>query len=152
MELLTLSVGYADLCGFGRAARTLDSGGVVDVLQDAYTIAGDAIIAHGGQIRKYIGDSVLFTCIRPTDAVQAAHEIAAWRRDVGATTLRFRVGLATGEVAVAEVGHRSHRATDIFGETVNQAVTLSDEAGTCESGVAMCDTTRASLIGQPDQT
>lgn len=146
MERRVLSVGFADMANFARASQFLGAERTAEMLDEAYRVAGDAIVAHGGTIWKYIGDAILFTVDSPREAVRAAEAIvAAFRREIGSATVFYRVGVATGDVVIAEVGHPSHRAKDLFGETVNRAARLVREAGTKPTGVALCDETRKCL-------
>jgi adenylate cyclase len=143
MQKQSLSVGFADLANYIRLINAVGSEKAIEVLQEAYTSAGDAILQHGGQIRKYIGDAVLFTCAEPRQAARAAEAIASdFRRTVNGVEVRYRVGVATGEVWAGEIGHPSYRADDILGETVNRAAHLVREAGRNDSGVAFDDETR----------
>jgi len=143
MGRMPFSVGFADLAGFGAATRALGDEAAVTLLDEAFAAAGEAITARGRRIRKYVGDSILFTFIHPQSAAAAAAEIAAsFRREVADTVVRFRVSVATGEVVVAIVGHPSWRVEDVFGETVNRAAWLLDEAARSPSGVALDDETR----------
>ncbi|MBI4496701.1 MAG: adenylate/guanylate cyclase domain-containing protein [Chloroflexi bacterium] len=142
MERQTLAVGVADLLNFARAVDAVGSDGEVDLLQAAYQAAGDVILQHGGQIRKYLGDAILFTFTDPRQAISAAHEIVAgYRFAVGSLTLRYRVAIVTGEVLVGQIGHPSYLVEDILGITVNRVFRLLPEASRSASGVALCDET-----------
>jgi adenylate cyclase len=142
MNKVQLSVGFADMTNF---RLLVDSVGIEDTyryLQDAFKVAGDKIIEHRGKIRKYIGDTILFTFENAKDAVSAAHEIAGYLKEIGDITLRFNIGIATGEVIVVKIGHPAYMVEDILGKTVNKAALLSREAGKGDSGVALCEETK----------
>jgi class 3 adenylate cyclase len=86
---------------------------------------GDSIMKYGGQIRKYLGDTILFTFTDLRQAVCAAKEIASnYRREVNSLTLRYNVAIATGEVFVGKIGHPSYLVEDVMGEVVNRAAML----------------------------
>jgi adenylate cyclase len=143
VERQTLSIGFADLSNYIRLINAVGAEKAIDVLQEAFTVAGDAILRNGGQIRKYIGDAVLFTCPDPRQAARIAETIASgFRRQVDGVRVRFNVGVATGEVWVGEIGHPAHRAEDVLGEAVNRAALLVRQASQGESGVALDDETR----------
>ncbi len=143
MEKQTLSVGFADLTHYAKATEALGSEKVIALLQEAFQAAGDSVVKHGGQIRKYIGDTILFTFTDPHQAICAAKEIAAgFCREVDSLTLRYHVAVATGEVLVGEIGHPSYRVEDVMGETVNRAALLIKEAHKSESGCAFCEETK----------
>lgn len=142
MKKVHMTVGFADLTNF---RLLVDSVGIEDTfehLQDAFKVAGDKIIDHGGRIRKYIGDTILFTFDNAKDGVAAAQETAGFLKEVGDITLRFNVGIATGEVILVKIGHPTYMVEDILGKTVNRAALLSREAGKSDSGVAVCEETR----------
>ena len=142
LEKRFMSVGFADLTHYARMVEALGSEPALDIVNEAFAAAGDAIVRHGGRIRKYIGDAILFTFDNPRSAAQAAIEIAGgFRRSIGPLLLRYRVGIATGEVLECEIGHASHRAQDIMGQIVNRAALLVKVAGKSESGVALCEET-----------
>jgi adenylate cyclase len=141
-----MSVGFADLTHYTRMVELLGSEQGLEVLHEAFGAAGDAIVRHGGRIRKYIGDAILFTFDDPQRAARAAAEIAGgFRRSIGPLLLRYRVGIATGDVLEGEIGHPSLRVQDIMGQTVNQAARLIKEAGKSDSGVALCEQTQQLL-------
>lgn len=137
-----MTVGFADLTNF---RLLVDSVGIEDTfqyLQEAFRVVGDKIVAHGGRIQKYIGDTILFTFDDVKKGVAAANEMAGYLKEVGDITLRFNIGIATGEVMVVKLGHPSHVVEDILGKTVNRAAILSREAGKGDTGVALCEETK----------
>ena len=143
MKKQNMAVGFADLTNFVKLIDTVGSEKTIEFLQEAFKVAGDSIIKFGGQIRKYIGDSILFTFTDPHQAVCAAKEIASgYRREINSLTLRFHVAVATGEVFVGKIGHPSYLVEDVMGEIVNQAAMLMKEAAKSESGVVLCHETK----------
>ncbi|MBN1461253.1 MAG: adenylate/guanylate cyclase domain-containing protein [Armatimonadetes bacterium] len=142
MKKQTMSVGFADIRNFMRLADEVGTEKAIGVLQDGLVFAGDAIVSHGGEIRKYMGDALLFTFSDSREAVSAAREIAQYRREIGAVTISYYVAIATGEVAMAQIGHPSYVVEDIFGETVNRAAILLNEARESEEGIALCQETQ----------
>jgi adenylate cyclase len=137
-----MAVGFADLTNFAKLVDTVGSEKSIEFSQDAFKVAGDSIIKFGGQIRKYMGDTILFTFTDPRQAVCAAKEIAGYRREVNSLTLRYNVAVATGEVFVGEIGHPSYLVEEVMGEVVNRAAMLVKKAAKSESGVAFCDETK----------
>jgi len=138
VEKQNMAVGFADLSNFAKLVDAVGSEKAIEVLQDAFKVAGDSIIKFGGQIRKYMGDTILFTFTDPRQAVCAAKEIASgYRREINSLTLRFHVAVATGDVLVGNIGHPSYLVEDVIGEVVNRAAMLVKEAAKSESGVAL---------------
>ena len=142
MDRQRLSVCFADLTNWVRLVEAAGDEGAVALLQEIFQETGDSIVQYDGRIRKYIGDAVLFTFTDPRQAIAAAHEIAAQRREAYGLELRRRVGVATGDVLVVSLGHPSLVLEDIMGATVNRAALLIRDAGRSELGVALCEETQ----------
>jgi class 3 adenylate cyclase len=68
--------------------------------------------------------------------------MAGYLKEVGDITLRFNIGIATGDVMLVQIGHPTYMVEDILGKTVNRAAILSREAGKGDSGVALCEETK----------
>jgi adenylate cyclase len=105
-------------------------------LQEVYEKLGDIIVAHKGEIIKYMGDAIL--CIFPAnsenEAVKCALELRkAFRGIVSARNIRhdteLEIGIGSGEVGVGLFGHNSLRQKDVFGEEVNRAATIGHHRG-----------------------
>lgn len=146
MEKMRLTVGFADLTNYNLLLETIGIEKTYEYLQDIFKIAGDKIIQYGGKIRKYIGDTILFTFENPTNAVEASNEIAGYIKEVGEISLRFKIGIATGEVMLVKLGHPSFVIEDILGNTVNRAARLVKTASEKESGVALDKETQKYLL------
>lgn len=149
MQHERLSIGFADLTYFVRLMEAVTAERAVEILDERLQAAGDCIVAHGGEIRKYLGDAILFTAPTAPGAVAAAREIAALPPvEVGGVSLRFRAAVATGPVVKTEIGHASRRIEDIFGQAVNQAALLLRDAANSPDAVALCPVTQAELEGE----
>jgi len=107
-----------------------------DLLQEMYEESGEAIVRHGGEIIKYLGDSVLavFPEGGEAEAVECAREM---RRSYAAllgrrgveTESELEVGIGSGGVRVAVIGHSSLRQKDVFGRKVSEAAMLMHYRG-----------------------
>lgn len=148
MDKQRMTVGFADLTNFNMLVEKEGIEKTLSCLQRAFKIAGDKIINYGGKIRKYIGDTVLFTFVYPEQAIEAAKEIAGYLDEEGPITLRFNIGLATGDVYIVKIGHPSFLVDDILGESVNRASLLVKEAAKRDSGLAICENTKKILGGR----
>ncbi len=145
MEKQRLTVCFADLTNFRLLVETAGIERTYEYLQEAFKIAGDKIIQYGGTIRKYIGDTILFTFDEPGNTVKSANEIAGYIKEVGEISLRFNIGIAAGEVLLVKLGHPSFLVEDILGRTVNEAEMNVKKARKSESGVAYCKETEQLL-------
>jgi class 3 adenylate cyclase len=105
-------------------------------LQETYERLGDIVVAHGGEILKYLGDAML--CVFPAgcenDAVDCAQEL----REVFADLVKERglppdteleIGIGSGEVEIGMFGHRSLLQKDVFGQAVNHAAAIGHHRG-----------------------
>jgi len=100
-------------------------------LQQVYETLGDMIVAHEGEILKYLGDGLL--CVFPADLASEAVECAmklrqafdglAREKNFPADT-ELEIGISAGEVAIGVFGHKSLRQKDVFGNQVNRAAVI----------------------------
>ena len=114
-----LAVGFLDLVGFTRSTRTWDAGQLERTLERFERDTSLRVAAVGGRLVKTLGDGVLFTTATAAQAVQIALEtVSVHERDESLP--QVRAGIALGPVLV--------RLGDVFGEPVNLASRLSEEA------------------------
>ncbi len=114
-----LAIGFVDLVNFTRSSRTWDSAQLERTLERFERDTSRRVAAVGGRVVKTLGDGVLFTTDRVADAVQVALDTVA-AHAVDADLPSVRAGIALGPVLV--------RLGDVFGEPVNIASRLTDEA------------------------
>ncbi|MBU0492094.1 MAG: adenylate/guanylate cyclase domain-containing protein [Chloroflexi bacterium] len=105
-------------------------------LQEMCETLGDILVAYQGEIIKYMGDAML--CLFPAHAENEAVECAVELRRAFAGLVSQRglppdteleIGIASGEVAVGVLGHRSLRQKDVLGEVVNQTAAIGHHRG-----------------------
>ncbi|MGZ6271207.1 MAG: adenylate/guanylate cyclase domain-containing protein [Candidatus Limnocylindrales bacterium] len=137
-ERRIVTILFADLVGFTSLAERLDPEDLA-LVQDAYFGAvRDVIDRHGGRLEKFIGDAAVAAFGVPRtlddDALRAVSAGLALLNAVGdlgarlgldADELRLRVGVNTGEVAVAADGPDAGR---LSGDPVNVAARLQAAA------------------------
>lgn len=132
-----VSILFADIRGFTRLSEGLEPGDVVALLNDVFQLVSDCILARGGTIDKFIGDSVMayFGAPVPTadhavaavssavDIVRAVEERNR-KLDAEGHAVGVGVGIHTGAVVVGNIG--SDRRTDftVIGDPVNVAARL----------------------------
>ena len=126
---------FTDVHNFSIAATALGPR-QADFLQEMYVDLGDTIVAHGGELVKYIGDGMLATFPSSCEgkAVDCAIElrnrfgkIVSGRNLPG--EIELEVGIGSGEVIAGEFGHPSLRVKDIFGEAVNHVARIGHHRG-----------------------
>jgi adenylate cyclase len=127
---------FTDLHEFSIVGRELGRENLLAFLQEFYEVMGDIIVAHQGEIIKYLGDAIL--CLFPADseieAVRCARQMRTayadlvQRRNITHDT-ELEVGIDTGEAAIGIVGHPSLRTKDVFSEHVNRAAVIGHHRG-----------------------
>jgi adenylate cyclase len=113
------AVAFVDLVNFTRSTRSWDSRQLGRVLERFESELSLRVTAVGGRVVKTLGDGVLFTSDDVASAVSVALEtVNVHQADPDLPSVR--VGIALGPVMV--------RLGDVFGEPVNIASRLTDEA------------------------
>jgi adenylate cyclase len=114
-----LAIGFLDLVDFTRSTRRWDAAQLEQTLERFERDTALRVAAVGGRVVKTLGDGVLFT----TDAAQTAVRVAldtVAAHDADEELPAVRGGVALGPVLV--------RLGDVFGEPVNIASRLSEQA------------------------
>lgn len=114
-----LAVGFVDLVGFTQTSRHSDTADLHHLLERFERETALRVTAQGGRVVKTLGDGVLFV----TDSVNSAAEVAldtAAAHEADESLPEVRAGIALGPVL--------SRLGDVFGEAVNLASRLTDEA------------------------
>ena len=114
-----LSVGFVDLVDFTRSTRQWDASMLERTLERFESETSLRVTAVGGRVVKTLGDAVMYVTDDPATAVEVALQtVAAHRLDDELPDVR--AGVALGPVLV--------RLGDVFGQPVNIASRLTDEA------------------------
>ncbi|OSI48518.1 AAA family ATPase [Bradyrhizobium canariense] len=155
-ERRQLTVMFADLVGSTALSARLDPEELRDIIGAYHRHCAEVITISGGFVAKYLGDGVLayfgYPQAHEEDAEQAVRaglaliEAVAKLEAGHATTLRVRVGIATGLVVVGDLlGEGAAREQAVVGETPNLAARLQGLAE--PNTVVIADSTRRLLGG-----
>jgi class 3 adenylate cyclase len=139
-----MTVSFADLVGFTAISERLTPSSMVRLLNRHFGLQAAAVQDNQGVVDKFIGDSIMAFWGPPfvTDADHAAlacraalaqvaalgtlraelAEITGLRRD--APEIDVRIGIATGEVIVGNIGSENTRSFTVIGDNVNLAARL----------------------------
>ncbi|WP_110018757.1 CHASE2 domain-containing protein [Plasticicumulans acidivorans] len=141
---LQASVLFADLCEFTPLAEQLSPDEVFEWLDYHLQALGNALLAHGGMIDKYIGDAVMGV-FGPPQSHQEHHERVADARAAvdsalemrrlldqlnnywgqrGRRPSRLRIGIHSGPVVAGNLGSDERLEYTVLGDTVNIAARL----------------------------
>ena len=155
-----MSVFFSDLAGFTRMCEGLTPDTAVRFLNRYFALMSEVIRARQGIIDKYIGDSVMafwgppFTDNHAELSCRAALEqmarLEAFRADLpnligvryGLPSVEVRMGIASGEVTVGNIGSETARGYTVIGDTVNLASRLEQANKFYGTRILVSDETR----------
>ncbi len=143
-ERQVMSVFFSDLAGFTRMCEGLTPDATVRFLNAYFALMAQVIRDRQGIIDKYIGDSVMAFWGQPFTegelhatlcceaALDQRAKLDAFRADLsnllgfrtGLPRVEVRMGIATGEVLVGNIGSETARGYTVIGDTVNLASRL----------------------------
>lgn len=127
-----------DIEGFTTITHEMDASQLVAHLNEYFEVLTRCALENGGLVDKYVGDAVMvifgFPLDQPDHAMRALAAAKAflyrldsmniqWKRR-GLPPLRTRVGIATGEVVVGNVGGTARKAFTAMGDAANLAARL----------------------------
>ena len=147
------SVLFADLQGFTTFSEQQAPEEVTAMLNDYFAVAVPAVLGHGGEVDRIVGDALMVTfnthgdqpdhaerAVRAGLALQRATQEVAGRHPGWP---RFRVGVNTGPATVSVLGAHGGRTHTVIGDTVNTASRIESRAPA--GGVAVGPATLAAL-------
>ncbi len=133
-ERRELTVLFLDIENFTTLSESLAPQEVVSVINHYFDALSKLIMAHGGTVDKFEGDAImaLFGAPLPQSdhalqAVKTALAIRARMAELNQETgraLNVRIGLATGEAVVGNMGSEQRFDYTAMGDTVNTASRL----------------------------
>jgi adenylate cyclase len=133
-EAIHAAIWLSDMRGFTMLADTLPPQDLVDLLNRYFDCQVPAIIGHGGEVLKYMGDGLL--AIFPVGAAAlkagraARNQIAALgASDGNGSGLRFGLALHVGDVLFGNIGSGNRLDFTCIGPAVNLAARLEKLAG-----------------------
>ena len=143
-QSLTATVLFTDLMGFTTVAEKRDPQAVMDWLNAYMEAMAQQVMAHGGVIDKYIGDSIMAIFGVPLprtteaeisrDALNAVNCALAMEqtliqlndrwREQELPTIGMRIGIFTGPLVAGSLGSAQRLEYTVIGDTVNTASRL----------------------------
>jgi class 3 adenylate cyclase len=124
---------FSDIEGFTTISESMEAVQLVGFLNEYLGAMTEELSTNGGILDKYLGDGIMafwgepfttknhaFQACRAALAMQARLRVksAEWV-DRGLPELRMRIGIATGEVVVGNIGSDQARDYTCIGDTVN---------------------------------
>ncbi|MFT4624813.1 MAG: class 3 adenylate cyclase [Myxococcota bacterium] len=143
-ERVEAAILFSDIRGFTALTSGVGDEAVVRMLQAYLARQADQVIAHGGQVDKFIGDAVLAVFTGPDHAARAVAAALALQDGVAELNSEgvFRqpvgvgVGVAAGSLLLTEIGSDARRERTLIGSVVNLASRLCGQAAAGEVVVA----------------
>jgi len=143
-EKRVVTVFFSDMEKFTSISEQMTPAGLVNVINQYLTLASESIRRYNGIIDKYIGDAIMafwsppFTsehehaklaCFAALEQLSILNEFRHMLPDItgfrkGLPTINIRIGLATGEVVIGNIGSAVSRNYTVMGDTVNIASRL----------------------------
>jgi adenylate cyclase len=131
-----MTIFFSDLAGFTSISEKLSPSELVMMLGGYFDEMTRVISDNGGTVDKFIGDAIMAFWNAPLDdedhapsAAEAAllcmRKLDAMKRDdPKLAELAARIGVATGEVVVGNIGSRERMNYTVMGDTTNLASRL----------------------------
>jgi len=143
-ERQVMSVFFSDLEGFTRLCEGLTPDAAVRFLNRYFSLMSEVVRSQQGIVDKYIGDSVMafwgppFTdpadharlcCIAALEQMARMDDFRAALPELfgvrhGLPEVNVRMGIASGDVTVGNIGSETSRGYTVIGDTVNLASRL----------------------------
>jgi len=143
-ERQVMTVFFSDLQDFTRLCEGLTPDAAVRFLNRYFSLMSEVIRIRQGIVDKYIGDSVMafwgppftdaadhatLSCIAALEQMARMEAFRAWLPEMfgvahGLPVVNVRMGIASGEVTVGNIGSETSRSYTVIGDTVNLASRL----------------------------
>lgn len=157
-----LSIFFSDLQGFTTISESLSPEKLTQLLNDYLSAMTDIVLAEGGTIDKYEGDSIIAFWNAPVNhpdhavrAVRAANtcqealtaERTRYIEEYGAN-LHMRIGINTGEAVVGNMGSSKRFDYTVLGDAVNLAARLEGTNKIFGTTILFSEATARQVAGQ----
>ncbi|MES2369584.1 MAG: adenylate/guanylate cyclase domain-containing protein [Pseudomonadota bacterium] len=161
-ERQVMTVFFSDLQDFTRLCEGLTPDAAVRFLNRYFSLMSEVIRTQQGIVDKYIGDSVMafwgppFTdpadharlgCIAALEQLARMEAFRAWLPEMfgtreGLPVVNVRMGIASGEVTVGNIGSETSRGYTVIGDIVNLASRLEQANKFYGTRILVSETTK----------
>jgi class 3 adenylate cyclase len=126
---------FTDIRGFTRSSRVHTAPVLVDRLNNLLAVQTEVILKHGGDVDKFIGDSVMAVFVDHADAAERA--VLCGRELLARVRVELKelaqewalgVGIDTGRAVLGAIGSAARRDYTVIGYPVNRAAHLCAKA------------------------
>ena len=157
-----MTILFCDMQGFTSFSEGMTPAALVTVLNRYLTVMSEPVRRNDGIIDKYIGDAIMAFWGQPFTAAEAQARLAclaaleqiaalaAFRAELpeligirrGMPKINVRIGIATGEVVVGNIGSEQTRNYTVIGDTVNIASRLEGGRKTYGTRILISEATQ----------
>lgn len=161
-----MSVLAADIRSFTSITEKHDANEIVCLLNDYFTLMGEAITLHNGIVERFVSDAIVAVFYPESDgenhslrAVKAAiqmrralNHMNKRRHEQGLFQIENGIGIVTGTATTAVTGsEKGRKIFTIIGPIVTEAETLESQTGTAgKSRILICRHTAGNCATQID--
>jgi class 3 adenylate cyclase len=159
---------FGDISNSSALARNVDTGLLVDMFNGYFEALCDAALEFGGTIDQFLGDGFMVTfnakrtvADHEKRAVQAAIRMQQRFSELKARWVAMsyaqspavfnRIGIASGPVTKAEMGHPQYKHITVMGPTVNNAHQLCQDGNRTRNVIVISESVYSKLQNVPAQ-
>ncbi len=139
VDKVTGTIFFSDIAGFTPITESMDKELLVERLNDYFTIMGAEIKRTRGYLDKFIGDAIMafwgeplykgndyaiMACRAALACHEAGQRLAAQHIAKKTAPFHQRIGIATGEIIVGNIGSTDKKNFTVIGDDVNLASRL----------------------------
>ena len=157
-----MTILFTDMVGFTTIGENLTPSGLVNVTNRYLTLMTECVHAEQGIVDKFIGDAVMAywgppfvpeeeqaaaacrTALRQIEAMDRFRaelpELMGMRKNL--PVVDIRIGMATGDVVVGNIGSNNARSYTVIGDVVNLASRLESTNKVYGTRILMSDETK----------
>jgi adenylate cyclase len=166
LEVISAVVFVADLRGFTAIADRSERQTLIEMLNDYFDCVVPVIVAHGGQVLKFLGDGLLATFPlagrTPAEvcdaALDAASEVLRCVRDLGEArvgtdrpVMGLDIALHLGDVFYGNVGSADRLDFTVIGPAVNEASRIEALCGQHDRSLLISETFARAAANSADR-
>jgi adenylate cyclase len=138
---IAAAIWQCDLRDFTSMSNQLPRDEVLAILNDYFDAVTRPVLAHGGEILKFIGDSVLAifpmkddldrdekcrtALIAAEEALDALRDVNELRASAGKSPISIGIGLHAGSVSYGNIGSQARLDFTVIGPAVNLAARIT---------------------------
>ncbi len=140
-EVIPAVIWYSDLRKSTNLGDTLPGPELLSTLNDYFSCTAGAVMDHGGEVLRFVGDAVLAifpskdlgmkqACEKATlaakDALSRMDDVNQVRQEAGKEKLAFGLGLHTGDLMFGNIGVPERLDFSVTGPAANEVARIED--------------------------